>query len=230
MRSSKAPAGPPPRPRAAVSPSGRVPAVVAQKPNLGNYTGDGPIAQPNIARTGNARGGIAAAPDNGRVRFFAVVRQADTASGRAVLMSLRQPDFANEVALIIKKYPFKGSTAINAELALITAALAIDVTTHSKVIEAPPTTLNVHYEANTPFSDAINLIINKGKAGNLTVVQMLAGIDDGIGLAHKPAHVDIPYATMPARRRLLSARSATSPPAIGWASRPATPISGSGMA
>jgi hypothetical protein len=110
-------------------------------------------------------------------------------------MSLRQPDFAAEVAAVIKKYPFKGSTAINNELALITAALATDVTTHSKVIEAPPTALNVHYEANTPFSDAINLIVNKGKAGNLTVVQMLAGIDDGIGLAHKPAHVDIPYAS-----------------------------------
>ena len=119
-------------------------------------------------------------------------------------MSLRQPDFAAEVAAVIRKYPFKGSTAINNELALITAALAIDVTTHSKVIEAPPTALNVHHEANTPFSDAINLIVNKGKAGNLTVVQMLAGIDDGIGLAHKPAHVDIPYAS-----------AAATPPIIG---------------
>ena len=54
---SPAPAVPPPRPRP-------VPAVVAQRPNLGNYT---TIPQPNIARTGNVRGGIAAAPDMGVV-------------------------------------------------------------------------------------------------------------------------------------------------------------------
>jgi hypothetical protein len=44
-----APAVPPPRPRPRAQP-----AVVAQRPNLGNYT---PIYQPNIARTGNVRGG-----------------------------------------------------------------------------------------------------------------------------------------------------------------------------
>ena len=110
-------------------------------------------------------------------------------------MSMRQPDFAGEVALIIKKFSFKGSTAINAELALITAALATDVTTHTKVIETAPTALKIHNEANTPFTDAINLAINKGKGGNLNVNQMVAGIDDAIGLAHKPAIVDTPYAS-----------------------------------
>ena len=43
---------PPVRPRAAPAAAG--PAAVAQQPNLGNYA---PIYQPNIARTGNVRGG-----------------------------------------------------------------------------------------------------------------------------------------------------------------------------
>ena len=118
-------------------------------------------------------------------------------------MTIREPDFAGEVALIIKKFPFKGSTAINAELTAITAALATDVTTHSKVIEAPPTALNVHHEANTPFTDAINLAINKGKGGNLNTNQMIAGIDDAIGLAHKPAIVDIPFASANAKPAIV---------------------------
>jgi hypothetical protein len=53
------------RPAARV-PAAAGPAAVAQQPNLGNYA---PIAQPNIARTGNARGGIAAAPDMGAFDF-----------------------------------------------------------------------------------------------------------------------------------------------------------------
>lgn len=118
-------------------------------------------------------------------------------------MSMRQPDFAGDVALIIKKFPFYPAATISAELTAIAAALASDVTVHDKTVEAPPVALKIHHEANTPFTDAVNVAINKGKAGNLNVNQMVAGIDDAIGLAHKPAIVDIPYASANAKPAIV---------------------------
>ena len=117
-------------------------------------------------------------------------------------MSYREPDFAGEIAQIVLQY--KAYANATAELATITAALATDVTTHSKTIEEPPTALKIHHDLNTPFTNDINLVINKGKAGNLNVNQMISAIDDAVSVAHKPAIIDIPYA-----------HAAATPPIVG---------------
>jgi hypothetical protein len=113
------------------------------------------------------------------------------------VMSYREPDFAAQVALRVKQYWQYPNVA--AELNAITAALAADVTTHSKVIEQPPAALAIHHFVQTPFTNDINVLVNKGKAGNLTVNQMVSGIDDAIGVLHKPAIIDIPYASANAK-------------------------------
>jgi hypothetical protein len=51
----------------------------------------------------------------------------------------------------------------------------------------------IHHDRNTPFTNDINVIVNKGKAGNLNTNQMISGINDAIGVAHKPAIIDVPY-------------------------------------
>ena len=120
-------------------------------------------------------------------------------------MSYREPDFAGEIGLLVKQYtPAKGLTALKAELATITAALASDSTTHDKTIQAPPAALTIKSEAHTPFTNDINLVINKGKGGNLAASQMIAAIDHVVGVASKPGVIDIPHASANA-----------SPPVVG---------------
>jgi len=109
---------------------------------------------------------------------------------------MREPDFAAQIALRVKQYAAYPNAAT--ELANIVAALTTDLTTHSKVIETPVSqTLWIHHALNTPFTNDINLIINKGKAGNLTTNQMISGISDAIGVAHVPAIIDVPYVSGP---------------------------------
>lgn len=118
-------------------------------------------------------------------------------------MSYREPDFAQEIALTLQIHKWKGSTAINAELATITAALAGDATTHDRTIQTPPAALRIGAN-QTRFTNDINLVINKGKGGNLAASQMIAAIDHVIGIASKPGVIDIPHASANA-----------SPPVVG---------------
>jgi hypothetical protein len=106
-------------------------------------------------------------------------------------MSYREPDFAAQIALRVKQYHAYAN--VTAELNAITAALAADATTHDKTIEAPPAALTIHHEKHSPFTNDINVIVNKGKGGNLNTNQMISAIDDAVGVAHKPAVIDTPY-------------------------------------
>lgn len=108
-------------------------------------------------------------------------------------MSMREPDLAQQIALRVKQYSWYPNAT--AEIALITAALATDTTTHSKVIETAPVALSIHHTLNTPFTNDINILVNKGKAGNLNTNQITSALDDAIGVAHKPAIIDVPYAS-----------------------------------
>jgi hypothetical protein len=107
-------------------------------------------------------------------------------------MSYREPDFAAQVALRVKQYHAYAN--VTAELTTIATALATDATIHDKTIEVPPAALTIHHENHSPFTNDINVLVNKGKGGNLNPNQMISAIDDAIGLPHKPAVIDVPYA------------------------------------
>lgn len=119
-------------------------------------------------------------------------------------MTMRQPEFAGMIAQRVQQFRNSGYASVNAECAAIATALSTDVTTHSRAIDIPPAALNIHHFQQTPFTNDINIIVNKGKAGNLSTSQMIAGIDQAVGVAFKPAVVDIPYASANA-----------SPPVVG---------------
>lgn len=106
-------------------------------------------------------------------------------------MSYREPDFAAQIALRVKQYHAYAN--VPAELSAITTALAADATVHDKTIEVPPAPLTIHHEKHSPFTNDINLIVNKGKGGNLNTSQMISAIDDAVGVAHKPAVIDTPF-------------------------------------
>jgi uncharacterized tellurite resistance protein B-like protein len=87
-------------------------------------------------------------------------------------MSYKPADFAAEIALngmIHHAYP-----NVKAELTLLSTAVKADLTHHSREMETP---LGILQNPNSYYQAEINLIINKGKAGNLTVAQMGAAMD-----------------------------------------------------
>ena len=105
-------------------------------------------------------------------------------------MSMREPDFAGQVALVLKihnAYPTQG-----AELTAITTALGSDGTTHGHTIEAPAVALRIGND-KTRFTNDILLLINVAKDGNLTSAQMISGIQDSIGTVHAPTIIDVPH-------------------------------------
>ena len=120
-------------------------------------------------------------------------------------MSMREPQFAGEIGLLVKQHYAKGLTTIKAELATITAALASDVTTHDMTIQAPAAALRILVPpAHTRFTNDVNLVVNMGKGGNLSNASMIAAIDSVVAVASPPGNVDVPYASANA-----------SPPVVG---------------
>ena len=87
-------------------------------------------------------------------------------------MSYTQAQFAAEIAIngkIHYAYP-----NVKAELTLMSTAVKADLTKHDKTIETP---LGILQTPNSYYQAEINLIINKGKGGNLTAAQMGAAMD-----------------------------------------------------
>ena len=87
-------------------------------------------------------------------------------------MSYKQSDFAAEIiqnGKIFYAYP-----NVKAELTLMSTAVKADLTKHSRAIETP---LGILQNPNSYYQAQIGRIINKGKAGNLTVAQMGAAMD-----------------------------------------------------
>lgn len=90
-------------------------------------------------------------------------------------MSYRVSDFAAEIALngmIHRWYP-----NVKAELTLLSTAVKADLTTHSAEMETALGILHPGQPTNTRYQNDIALIINKGKAGNLTPAQMGVAMD-----------------------------------------------------
>jgi hypothetical protein len=107
-------------------------------------------------------------------------------------MSLREVDFAQQIAFAYAIH--KTNANRNAELTAISAALASDVTTHDMTIQAPAAALRIIMPpVHSRFTNDINLIVNKGKGGNLSNNTMIAAIDGVLGVVSPPGLVDVPY-------------------------------------
>jgi hypothetical protein len=126
-------------------------------------------------------------------------------------MSYREPHFAAEIAALTKvHHEYKTvanpvpPAAVNAELAAISAALASDPTTHDCTLQTPPAALVINHDKQTRFTNAVLVVVNKAKGGGLNTSQIISGIDDAAGVAHKPAVIDTPYA-----------RASAAPPIVG---------------
>src|SRR4029077_9902266 len=120
---------------------------------------------------------------------------------RIGLMSVRYSDFQQEIALQVLKFRYYSTVAnptppaaVNAELNTIATALASDTTTHSEEIDNPTSTaLQFGNLANTDFTDAVLLCVNKGKAGNLSNATMAQAIDGVTGALAAPGNIDVPF-------------------------------------
>ena len=105
---------------------------------------------------------------------------------------MREPDFAGEVAICTKIHYANVNQAT--EMAAIVTALGSDNTTHDATIEARAAALTIG-PANTRFQNDLILLINQAKGGNLSNSQIISGLDDALGVVHKPGVIDIPYAS-----------------------------------
>lgn len=113
-------------------------------------------------------------------------------------MSMREPDFQQQVALTVLQRKFYKTAAhpvppaaVNAELTAISTALASDPTTHDHTIQAPPVALRVGAD-KTPFTNDILLLVGAAKGGNLTKAAMISAIDGVAGVLAPPGVVDTP--------------------------------------
>ena len=66
------------------------------------------------------------------------------------------------------------------ELSIIGTALGSDTTTHDTTMKTAPGILQPGWNQNNEFHNRINLIVNRGKGGNLTTAEMSTAIGDVI--------------------------------------------------
>jgi hypothetical protein len=130
---------------------------------------------------------------------------------------MREPDFAAEVALLynstgaVSAYGGSSVTGIHkwntnaaAEFAALVAAVGSDATSHDQTIETrslaltlgPPNGLVAPAAGwKSRLGNDMILLINEAKGAGLSNSQIIAGIDDAVGVAHAPGLIDIPYAS-----------------------------------
>jgi hypothetical protein len=106
--------------------------------------------------------------------------------------------FTSEIALISKIHKWYANRS--AELTAIATALGTDTTTHSREMQAPPAALNPGAvpPAHSRFTNAVNLIVNRGKSGNLTAAAMGTAITNGIAGFLPPVNTAPPVVSAPA--------------------------------
>lgn len=105
-------------------------------------------------------------------------------------MTFQIADFAGQVrlnAMIHHAYP-----NVAAELTAIATALGSDPTTHDTTIQTAPAALLPGNPANSRFTNDILLVVNAGKAGNLSNAAMAAAINAGIASEVPPLNTVAP--------------------------------------
>jgi hypothetical protein len=81
------------------------------------------------------------------------------------------------------------------ELQAIATALGSDTATHDATLKTAPAGLQPGNRANTKFTNDVLLIVNQGKAGNLTTAQMSAAITSGLAGFVPPVNTTAPAVT-----------------------------------
>ena len=108
-------------------------------------------------------------------------------------MSYQIADFAGQVrlnAMIHAAYPNRA-----AELTAIASALGSDATTHDTTIETAPAGLMPGLPGQSRFTNDVLLVVNAGKAGNLTAAAMAAAITAGLATEIPPVNTVAPVAS-----------------------------------
>jgi hypothetical protein len=84
------------------------------------------------------------------------------------------------------------STTKAAELNAIAALLATDPTRHDKTIETPPVGLQFGVAGNTRYTNDVLRLINRGKGGNLTPLNMGNAITNELAKLFAPVNTSPP--------------------------------------
>jgi hypothetical protein len=100
-------------------------------------------------------------------------------------------DFNREVILATHKSVNRRYAPISAELQAIATALSGDVTKHSGTIEKPPAALLIG-ASQTPFTNDILHIVDRGKAGDLGNTAMSNAITALLGTQLPPVNTSAP--------------------------------------
>jgi len=105
-------------------------------------------------------------------------------------MTFQVSDFASQVALeamIHKWYPNRV-----AELNAITSALATDPTRRDTTLSAAPLALRPGLPGHSRFTNDVLMVVNAGKGGNLTPVQMANAITGELSKIFPPVNTSAP--------------------------------------
>ena len=108
-------------------------------------------------------------------------------------MTFQVADFAGQVRLNAMIHYANPNRA--AELNAIATALGSDPTTHDTTLQTAPAGLRPGNAANTRFTNDILLVVNSGKAGNLTNTQMSNAITAGLANEIPPVNTSAPAVT-----------------------------------
>lgn len=107
-------------------------------------------------------------------------------------MSVAAADFQNQLLLIGRKnraYP-----AMITEVQNIANALGTDTTTRDRTISLHPAPIRVGQD-KTPFTNEVNLLVNRGKAGNLANSVMASSLNSALGQILPPVNTLAPTIT-----------------------------------
>jgi hypothetical protein len=77
----------------------------------------------------------------------------------------------------------------------LATALNTDPTVHSREMDAPTPNLNMGNPANSPFTNDVLRVVNRGKAGNLTPLAMSNAITAALSNINPPAMTSPPVVT-----------------------------------
>jgi hypothetical protein len=100
-------------------------------------------------------------------------------------------DFNRDVTLATLKSVNRRYATINAELTAIATALSSDTTKHGITIEKPPAALLIG-PAQTPFTNDILHVVDKGKAGGLGTTAMSNAVTALQGTVLPPTNTTAP--------------------------------------
>jgi hypothetical protein len=102
-------------------------------------------------------------------------------------------DFKNQLILIGKKNRYYPN--ITAELSAIATALGSDTNTRDLTLQLPPAALKPDKKNHTPFTNEVNLLVNRARGGNVTNAAMATAINAALALIEPPANTALPVAS-----------------------------------